>query len=85
MLTSQAAPPSEQTCSPGDLANINKRTLQLSKKPTNEQIGKLDSVPKILPDLRLRRPLLVNKIRANLNVRPIDNGQIGPGTFDERN
>jgi hypothetical protein len=50
----------------------------------DEEIGKLDPVPQVLPDLTLRRASNVNEITADFYVRAIDNGDLRTSFADER-
>lgn len=52
---------------------------------TDEKISQLDVVPEIFPDFFLRGPWDMYEVAANLDVRPVDNGQFGPNFADERN
>lgn len=45
----------------------------------------LDVVPEVLPNLLLRRTRYVNKIATDLNMRAVDDGDIGSDFSDERN
>lgn len=50
---------------------------------TDEQIRMLDVVPQVLPNLLLRRPSDVNEIATDLNVRPVDDGDVRADFLDQ--
>jgi hypothetical protein len=47
-------------------------------KRTDEQVCELDILPKIFPDLLLRRSSLVDQIAPDLDMRSVDDRQLGP-------
>lgn len=52
---------------------------------TDEEISQLDIVPEIFPNLLLGRSSDVNKITPYFDVGTIDNRELRPHFFDERN
>jgi hypothetical protein len=52
---------------------------------TDEQVCKFNILPKIIPHLLLRRPRDVDEVRADLDVRAIDDRHLGADFFNERN
>src|SRR5271170_1796769 len=51
----------------------------------DKYISELNSFPQVIPDLFLRRSLLFHKVATNLDVRTIDDWDIGPRFFDQGN
>jgi hypothetical protein len=49
----------------------------------NEEIGKLDVVPQVLPDFLLRRALDVYEIATDLNVRTVDDWELRADFLDQ--
>lgn len=50
---------------------------------TYEQVGQLDVLPQVLPDFLLRGSFLVDEITADLDVRAIDDGELGANFLNE--
>ena len=50
---------------------------------TDEQVGQLDVLPEVLPYSLLRGTFLLNEITADLDVRAVDNGQLGSDFLDK--
>ena len=51
---------------------------------TDEEIGKLDVIPQVLPHFLLRRTSNMHEIATNLNVRAVDDRQVGADLLDQR-
>lgn len=51
---------------------------------TDKKIGQLNVIPKIFPDLLLRRPRNIHKITSDFDVRAVNNRELWPNFFDKR-
>lgn len=51
---------------------------------TDKKIGQLNVIPKVFPDLLLRRPGNVHKITSDFDVRAVNNRELWPNFFDQR-